>query len=168
MIAEIDKILFATDLSRNSLYAFGHAVQIARQCNARITVLHVVEPVAGALGHWVKEKVEEEECTHSIEAIRGLLERFCEVMDKDRTCMELVADILVRIGEPAGMILGTAEEKRFDILVLGTHAKGLLKNALLGSVSRRVLERTSRPVVVIPLPDEKLNWEELGPTSSPS
>jgi nucleotide-binding universal stress UspA family protein len=161
MIAEIARILYATDLTKNSLYAFGYAVQIARQCGARITVLHVVEPVAGTLGHWVKERMEEEERAHSIEVIRGLLERFCEIMDKNRTCMEFVSNILVRIGQPVEMILGISEEEGSDIIVLGTHGKGLLKNALLGSVSRKVLDRTSRPVVVIPLPKDRFNWEEL-------
>ena len=47
MIGQIAKILYTTDLSKNSFYAFGYAVQIARQCGAKITVLHVVEPVAG-------------------------------------------------------------------------------------------------------------------------
>ncbi len=161
MITEIAKILHTTDLSKNSLYAFGYAVQIARQCGARITVLHVVEPVAGTLGHWVKEKMEEEERAHSIEVIRGHLERFCEIMDKSRTCMEFVSNVLVRVGEPVETILGIAEEEGSDVLVLGTHGKGLLKNALLGSVSRKVLDRASRPVVVIPLPNDKLNWEKL-------
>jgi nucleotide-binding universal stress UspA family protein len=59
------------------------------------------------------------------------------------------------------MILSTAEEEGSDILVLGTHGKGLLKNALLGSVSRKVLDRSSRPVVVIPLPNDKFDWEKL-------
>jgi nucleotide-binding universal stress UspA family protein len=162
MIADIAKILYATDLSKNSLYAFGYAIQIARQCAAKITVVHAVEPAApGALSHWVKEKVEEEERAHSAEVIRGHLERFCEIMDKNRTCIEFVSSILVRVGEPVETILGIAEEEGSNILVLGTHAKGLLKNALLGSVSRRVLDRSSRPVVIIPLPKDKFNWEEL-------
>ncbi len=161
MIAEIVRILYATDLSKNSLYAFGYAVQIARQCGAKVTVLHVVEPASGALGDWVKEKKEEEELADSIGVIRGHLERFCEIMDKDRTCMEFVSNILVSVGQPAEMILGIAEEEGSDILVLGTHAKGLLKNVLLGSVSREVLDRSSKPVVVVPLPNDKLNWEKL-------
>jgi len=161
MIPEITKILFATDLSKNSLYAFGYAVQIARQFGAAITVLHVVEPVAGTLTNWVKEKMEEEELTESVGAIRGHLERFCEVMDKDRTCIELVSNILVRVGQPVEEILDAAKEESSDVLVLGTRGKGFLKNALMGSVSRKVLDRASRPVVVIPLPDDKFNWEEI-------
>jgi nucleotide-binding universal stress UspA family protein len=161
MIPEIMRILYATDLSKNSLYAFGYAVQVARRFGAGITVLHVAESVPGTLGNWVKEKMEEEELTRSVEAIRAQLERFCEVMDKNRTCMELVSDILVRVGQPTEEILSAAGEESSDILVLGTHGKGFLKNAILGSVSRKVLDRSSKPVMVIPLPDDKVSWEEV-------
>jgi nucleotide-binding universal stress UspA family protein len=161
MIPEITKILYATDLSKNSLFAFGYAVRIARQFRAGITVLHVAEPVSGTLGNWVKERMEEEELAFSVKTIRGHLERFCEVMDKDRTCIELVSNILVRVGHPAEEILVAAREESSDILVLGTHGKGFLKNAILGSVSRKILDRSSMPVVVIPLPDDRTSWEEV-------
>ena len=160
MIPDIAKILYATDLSKNSLYAFGYAVRLAGQFGARITVLHVAEPVPGTLGQWVKEKMEEEELALSVKTIRGHLERFCEVMDRSRTCIELVSNILVRVGQPAEEILDAAQEEGSDILVLGTHGKGFLKNAILGSVSRKVLDRSMRPVVVIPLPDDKVSWEK--------
>ena len=159
MMPEIRRILHATDLSKNSLYAFGYAVEIARRCGASITVLHVAEPVPGTLGQWVKEKVEGEELARSVEAIRTHLDRFCEVMDKNRACIELVTNILVRLGQPDEEILGVAHEESSDIIVLGAHGKGILKNALLGSVSRKVLDRSLRPVVVVPLPDDKVNWE---------
>lgn len=161
MIPEIGRILYATDLSKNSLYAFGYAVQVARQFGARITVLHVAESVPGTLGSWVKEKMEEEELAHSVETIRSQLERFCEVMDRNRTCMELVSDILVRVGQPTEEILSAAKEESYDILVLGTHGKGILKNAILGSVSRKVLDHSPKPMMVIPLPDDKVSWEEV-------
>jgi nucleotide-binding universal stress UspA family protein len=161
MIGEITRLLHATDLSDNSLYAFGYAVQIARHFGAAVTVLHVVEPVSGTLGDWVKEKVEEESLAHSVEAIRDQLEKFCEVMDKDRTCIELVSNILVRAGQPVEEILSAAKEEDSHILVLGTRGRGFLKNTLLGSVSRKVLDRSLRPVVVVPLPESKLNWEKL-------
>ena len=115
--------------------------------------------VEQTLGNWVKEKMEEEELAQSVKTIRSHLERFCEVMDRDRTCIELVSNILVRVGHPDEEILGAAREECSDILVLGTHGKGFLKNAILGRVSRKVLDRSPRPVVVVPLPDDKVSWE---------
>ena len=161
MFPEITSILFSTDLSKNSLYAFGYAVQLARQCKARITVLNVVEPAAGTLGDWVKADTENEELARSAKAIRSQLERFCEVIDPDRTCIEFVSDVLASVGGPVETILNVAQQEDCDIIVVGKHAKGRLKNTLLGSVSRRVLDHASMPVVVISLPREDLDWEAL-------
>jgi nucleotide-binding universal stress UspA family protein len=41
------------------------------------------------------------------------------------------------------------------VIVLGTHGKGWLKQAFLGSVALSVLERTRKPVFIAPLPSEK-------------
>jgi nucleotide-binding universal stress UspA family protein len=44
MIPEIKKILYATDLSKNSSYAFLYAADMAKRHNAKIVILHSVEP----------------------------------------------------------------------------------------------------------------------------
>jgi len=44
MIPEIKKILYATDLSKNASYAFFYAVDMARRNDAKIVILHSVEP----------------------------------------------------------------------------------------------------------------------------
>jgi nucleotide-binding universal stress UspA family protein len=45
MIPQIKTILFATDLSKNAAYAFYFAVQIAKRVEAKIVILHAVEPL---------------------------------------------------------------------------------------------------------------------------
>jgi len=45
MIQQIKKILYATDLSKNSSYAFLYAIDMARTHDARIIILHAIEPI---------------------------------------------------------------------------------------------------------------------------
>ena len=45
MIPQIKKILYTTDLTKNSLYAFYFAVDLARKHDASITILHCVETI---------------------------------------------------------------------------------------------------------------------------
>ena len=45
MIPQIKKILYATDLSKNSSYAFLYATDIARRHDAKIVILHVIESI---------------------------------------------------------------------------------------------------------------------------
>ena len=44
MISQIKKILFGTDLSKNSAYAFYYAIHMAKRDEAKIVILHAVEP----------------------------------------------------------------------------------------------------------------------------
>jgi nucleotide-binding universal stress UspA family protein len=43
-IKQIKKILYSTDLSKNSAYAFLYATDLARCHDARIVILHAIEP----------------------------------------------------------------------------------------------------------------------------
>ncbi len=45
MVPQIKKILYATDLTRNSAYAFQYALEMAQKYGAKIVILHVVEPI---------------------------------------------------------------------------------------------------------------------------
>jgi nucleotide-binding universal stress UspA family protein len=54
-------------------------------------------------------------------------------------------------GRPAEAILGNADDAQ--LIVVGTHGKGLVRRVLLGSVSRQVLHDADGPVAVVDLPD---------------
>jgi nucleotide-binding universal stress UspA family protein len=73
MIPEIKKILYATDLSKNSAYAFYYAVDIAQKRNAKIVILHIIEPVSplirGYLGEDTVIKVQHQNIEAAIEEI---------------------------------------------------------------------------------------------------
>ena len=45
MTPQIRKILYATDLSKNSAFAFQYALDMAEKYDAKIVILHVIEPI---------------------------------------------------------------------------------------------------------------------------
>lgn len=63
----------------------------------------------------------------------------------------VTVESVVAEGRAADVILGHAEDAQ--LIVVGTHGKGLVRRILLGSVSRRVLTDADRPVAVIDLPE---------------
>jgi nucleotide-binding universal stress UspA family protein len=71
--------------------------------------------------------------------------------------VDLISNILIRLGHPVEEILKVADEEGCDVIVLGTHGKGILKQTLLGSVSGSVITRTRKPLFLIPLPSENIN-----------
>jgi len=159
MILQIKKILYATDLSENSSYAFRYAIDIAKKYDARIIILHAIEPmppyaeVYGTLTDEFRKKQHEE----MIESMKNNLQGFCKETETQigSPCVELVSKILVPVGHPPEAILNAADKEGCDAIVIGTHGKGFLSHTFLGSVSNAVLHRTRKPVFIIPLPSEK-------------
>jgi nucleotide-binding universal stress UspA family protein len=45
MTPQIKKILYATDLTKNSAFAFQYALEMALEHGAKIVILHIVEPI---------------------------------------------------------------------------------------------------------------------------
>ena len=169
MTPKIRKILYATDLSENSAYAFYFAIDYAQKHNANIVILHVVEPISPHARPYIERerivKIEKDDVMEAIEEIKNRLQSFCRRVEGEigPPCIELVSKTLVPLGHPTEEILNTADREDCDLIILGTHGKGLLAHAFLGSVSSAVLHRTRKPVFIVPLPSEKsnLDWGKI-------
>ena len=55
----------------------------------------------------------------------------------------------VEVGDPGGVIVAVAREVDADVVVLGSHGRGVFKRVVLGSVSEHVLHHAPCPVLVI-------------------
>ena len=161
MIPRIKNILYTTDLSKNSAYAFRYAINSAQKHDAQIHILHVIETTSPSterlletvLSHDKIEKVRQETKESLIRQIENRLTEFAKrELKDDPDTLKRVATIMVRIGDPAEEILKKAEGTNCDIVIMGTHGKGVITHAFLGSVSEKVLHRISKPVFIIPLP----------------
>jgi len=164
MIPKIKKILYATDLSKNSEYAFYYAVDMAKSRDSEIIILHAIEPISSRAFGTLTDKVHHDQQETSIEVIRNRLQKFCGKVEEKNSlaCVHLVAKIVVKVGYPAEEILKAADEEGCDLIVLGSHGKGFLQHTFLGSVSRSVLDRSRKPVFIIPLPSETTSiWDEM-------
>ena len=162
-IPQVKKILYATDLSKNSSYAFLFATDMARRHDARIVILHVIESVPPYVEAYtgITAEMERKQQEEIVEDLKKHLQGFCKKAEAQigPPCVELVSKILVRRGHPPEEILNAANEEACNVIVLGTHGKGFLAHTFLGSVSNAVLHRTREPVFIIPLPSEKVSIE---------
>ncbi len=55
----------------------------------------------------------------------------------------------VAVGDPAQAIVQYAKEHAIDQIVMGTHGRGAVASALMGSVAKEVLTCTHIPVVLV-------------------
>jgi len=165
MTPKIKKILYATDLSKNSAYAFLFATDMARRHDAKIVILHAIEPVPAYAAAYtgVTDEIKQKQQEETVEEIRKRLGEFCRRAEAQigPPCVDLVSNILVPRGHPPEEILNASNKEGCDLIVLGTHGKGFLAHTFLGSVSNAVLHRTQKPVFIVPLPSEKttLEWD---------
>ncbi len=160
---KIDKILYATDLSKNSAHAFQFATDIADKHDALIYVLNIIEELPESARSVLKNYLSDDQYQKFINrkgdlvnTIRERLTTFCDNVQKgDPQCVFRVASIDVIEGHPANDILRYAESNACDMIVMGTHGKDILSHALLGSVAEKVLRKSRIPVVVVPIPDDE-------------
>jgi nucleotide-binding universal stress UspA family protein len=160
MIPKIEKILYATDLSDNSAYAFRYAVAAAQQHGAQIYILHVIEEIKTNLLYAYFEmdklrEIREKGKAEIKERIQKRLGIFCDrELTQNPECRSLVTSAFVEEGDPAAEILRMAEELGVDLVVMGTHGKGFLEQTFLGSVAEKILHRIKIPVLTIPIPKD--------------
>jgi len=161
MIPKIKRMLYATELSPNSEYAFRFAINSAIKHDARIIILHVIESFSPAVyaqlgfpvGGEAFDTIFEKRVDDALARIKKRLETFSEKELADLPqAADRVQSIEICEGFPAEEILEKANELDCDAIVMGTHSKGVLANTFLGSVAKRVLRRTRKPVFIIPLP----------------
>lgn len=162
MLPKIEKILYATDLSENSRRAFMYAAGMAQRYDARLIVAHVVEPInpntymqlSSMMGEseWVNLQLDR--ANQLNDEILVQLKRFCHELQTDIDTAKLHdEDILVRKGLPVEEIVKLVREQNIDLIVVGTHGYGMVKDALMGGTVRRLVRQSTAPVMVVPNPE---------------
>ena len=164
MIPKIQKILYATDLSPNAVYALRYAMYSAIKHDADLIILHVFEKVDPASNAWLDPYLSEERHQriyneHITETKALITKRLKEIRENELKELKnnpefenMAISIEICEGFPAEEILSKAEELNCDTIIMGTHSKGIIANTFLGSTAKRVLRRTRKPVFIIPLP----------------
>lgn len=170
---DIKNILYATDLSASARYAFAYAISLANLYRAKLTILHVVPEdenlEAKLTGYVDPDKLEKIKVQHlqearatligkqsGLNAIRSALNTFYDQAVNDLDATELQTDeIRVEAGHPVEIIVDVAEENGCDLIVLGSHGYGMLRDALMGGTARGVIRRTKKPVLLVRLPEEE-------------
>lgn len=133
-------IVLAQDGSEGSKKAVPVATELARQDGARIVIAHVEQDIAGKGGGPIIATEDE---------IQSEIRKQAEELSADgfETSVE-VRNLMV--GGPAHAIAEIADEAGADLIVAGSHGHTAVGGFLLGSVTQRLLNVASCPVLVVP------------------
>jgi nucleotide-binding universal stress UspA family protein len=159
MSLKIEKILVAKDLSKDSSRVIRYALELGCKFHAQIHVLHVMPTVDSAVLNMVAltmgaDNLAKFNAANEAELAEKTRQQLDEII---RTETELMVEknvhppkIEVHHGDPASMILNVADHLDVDMIVLGSHSKGKLHYAFLGSVAEKILRKTHRAVTIVP------------------
>jgi nucleotide-binding universal stress UspA family protein len=158
-IPKIDNIFYTTGLSENSNFAFKYAVVLANLPGAESTFLHMLSylpPNAELLlatipGYGNTAELKQKSKEQIIKSIKASIVEFCNGVIKEiPACPVLVNNVIVEAGKPVHPILHHIGQINYDLFVMGSRGHGLIKEALVGSTSKQVLKKSSKPVLIVP------------------
>ncbi|MGH8698492.1 MAG: universal stress protein [Burkholderiales bacterium] len=150
MSAGFARILVPTDFSAPSEAAWKTACRLGRALGAELILVHVfAEPPLYSEGPFSGERVREVYATG-----RAWVEKMLEEWAEAARAEGLTARVLVRLGVPHREILALTAYERADLVVIGTHGRGGVERALIGSVADRVVRLAPCPVLSVRGPAE--------------
>ncbi len=142
---EIKTILFPTDFTEASTKVLPYARYLAEKLGAKIIVLFVVEELAKYANFYVPHSALDNLEAELMESAQKKMEGFIE----DHLAEVDNVESLVLRGDIAEEIIKTAEDKKVDLIVMGTHGRKGLEKILLGSVAERVVKSAPCPVMTV-------------------
>lgn len=159
----IKKILYATDLSSESPKVFQYVLSLAKQHNAEVTSLHVIDryspdeklTLATYLSKEQRLSLKQSEASEVInEMSRRCDQSFIEerfgtkdVLSPKELGLPLTNKVVY--GNIADQILQQSEKLQSDLIVLGQHDKSLISK-LLKNLPKKVSKKAKVPVTVVP------------------
>jgi universal stress protein A len=132
-------ILVATDFSEGSRFVLNRALELAKPMGAKVSLLHIVEPLPG-YGY----------------AFLGTAEIEVELLEKSKEHLKAFgrefsiseSDQHVEIGPTKVEIVRMADELGADLIVVGSHGRHGLMN-LLGSTANAVIHEANCDVLTV-------------------
>lgn len=149
-MAGFQRILLATDFSETAACATDLALLMARNFNASLDVLHVLETETPIMMDGVVYLPAdyydnlEKQAAEKLEEVIPRTER-----DK------LSVTLALRKGAPFVEIVRYARDQKVDLIVLGTHGRGALAHVIMGNVAERVVRKASCPVLTVKHPNHE-------------
>jgi len=155
---EISTILYTSDLGKQTRPVIRHALAMAKQYNAKIIMMHVVEPIGetakSVINSYLDEDITDEMQKESMKTLLGTMKKRlkafyveeCEGADES----SLVKEVLVVTGKPSEEILRIAEDEKANMIVMGKSTRKVRGIRVMGSTARRVSRMSRIPVLVVP------------------
>ncbi|MEH6471573.1 MAG: universal stress protein [Halopseudomonas sp.] len=154
-LPEINTILYTTSLGKHTRPVFRHAVKMARLYNAKIVMLHVVEPIGetgqALIQNYLPQDLIQTMHDEGLEKIKiSMKDRVVAFYEEEMKQLDdqpaLEIEQLVGEGNRSDEIVDVANAVGADLILMGSH------NSFGRSsrTTRQVIKYAARPVMVVP------------------
>jgi len=143
------KILVPVDFSDITNVVLRVVRTIAKTHSGEVVLLNAVSPAiyipypsglsVDVIDVKILQEIEENKKKEAEERLKGLLE-FLKPLN---------TRIVVDVGDPRDLILDVEEKENPDLLVIGSHKKGLVEKILIGSTAEKIVKHCLKPILVI-------------------
>ena len=152
----IKKILVPIDFSDNSKNSLKYSVYMAKQFNAQLTLVYVVEPVIYppdfSMGQVVFPATDHDMYNRANDELAKLAE--------SEVPPEIKVDTVIKTGKPFIEIIETAKEADSDLIIIGSHGHTGVEHILFGSTAEKVVRKAPCPVLTLRDPIKGFDYKE--------
>ena len=146
----VKRILVPVDYSEPSRAVLRFAAEIARRIGGDLTVVHVWECMPRAPAD-LSVRGRDGKTRKLADVIRDNAEReMTQFLAASALPAGLPVKSRVESGDAAKCILADLDSGEFDLLVMGTHGRGGVKQWVLGSVAEKMVRESKVPVITVP------------------
>ena len=140
------KILVASDGSKHALHAVEYSAKLVGQLSAASNSITLISVHDDAGMHRAKSLMGSDAVA---EYLRDFSEKELKSARKVLDAAGIKHNMEQRIGHVAQEIVTCAKKGKYDLIVLGAKGRGVIMDALIGSVAQRVLATSDIPVLLV-------------------
>jgi nucleotide-binding universal stress UspA family protein len=156
------KILVPLDGSDLAEKVLPHAVALAKDSRAEVTLLTVVQLSLGFTA--AKLEAIPEAAAERKTALRAEALTYLEKIQRDLKEQGVRARPVALDGDVAAQIIAYAEQEGCDLVAMATHGRSGIDRFVMGSIAEKVVRHTTKPVLLIraiPVIPQQVDWRQI-------
>ena len=155
---EINNILVPVDISDKTIRALDAAIYLVKRLGAQITLLYVVPQISVGDRFYMKKFLDD-----LLQVGKKTIKYAKDYCDKNN----ITTKHLILKGDESEKIIEISKKHNFDLIVIGSDGKGILKELAFGSISNYVMQHSDIPVMIVKETSPKLDTKIIKKTKKP-
>lgn len=139
-------ILVTIDFDVKTTLLIDNAHKLAKAFNSKIWLVHIAAPDPDFVGYEIGPQYIRDSRANDLREEHRQLQSYAKELNKEG----IEAEGLLIQGATIEMIIQESKKLQIELIIAGHHKHNFLYNAFIGSVSRKIIEVSKIPILIIP------------------